>query len=93
MFNEDLNSLWDFFFFCAKWKQVVSIVMSWYIEITEIFNKPPGFEVVTRCFQFPHDNFYSWVIYTENEETLPLFQQNKQNTSTSCFFWTTTTKR
>lgn len=75
MFNKDLNSLWDFF--CSKWKQVVSIVMSWYIEITEIFNKPLGFEVVTRCFQFPQDNFYSWVIYTGNEESLPLFNKTQ----------------
>lgn len=52
-------------FFCPKWKQVVSIVMSWCMEITEIFNKPPELERVTRCFQFPQDNFYSWVFILE----------------------------
>jgi hypothetical protein len=27
------------------------------MEINEIFNKPPGFEGVTRCFQFPQETF------------------------------------
>lgn len=87
MFNKDPKSLWSFFFF-SKWKQVVSIVMSYYFEITKIFNKQPGFEVVTRCFQFPQDNFYNLVFILEMRKVCHCFQQNKLQAQ-QIFFWST----